>query len=82
MGTRRLDPISLICRNVMFGYRQNQIHNLWDPVQNANVGPLTQKCCPHLPISQGMKTITGIRKLFSLWSFTLTMQVLIFLFFY
>lgn len=62
----------------MFTYRQKQIHNLWDPGQNENVGPLTPKCCPHLPVSQGMQTIIGIRKSFYLWSFTLTMQGLIF----
>lgn len=44
MGSRGLDPINFIHRNLMFTYRQNQLRNLWDPVQNGNAGP------PHLKI--------------------------------
>ena len=38
MGTRGLDPINLIYRNLTFVYRGNQLCNVWDSVQNGNAG--------------------------------------------
>lgn len=41
-GARGFYSVRLIHRNLMYACSQNQIYHLWDPVQNENVGPLTQ----------------------------------------